>query len=58
MLPAYDGVAEVWFESEQDLMEGMSSPAGQELSAALLKDEGTFIDHSRSTAFIVREQEL
>ena len=58
MLPAYDGVAEVWFDSEQDLMEAMSSPEGQELSAALLKDEGNFIDHSKSTAFIVREQEL
>lgn len=58
MLPAYDGVAEVWFESEEDLMEAMSSPEGLELGAALLKDEGNFIDHSRSTAFIVREHEL
>jgi len=58
MLPAYDGVAEVWFESEQDLMEAMSSPEGQELSAALLKDEGNFIDHTKSCAFIVQEHEL
>lgn len=58
MLPAYDGVAEVWFESEQDLMEGMSSPEALELGAALLKDESTFIDHSKSTAFIVNEIEL
>lgn len=58
MMPAYDGVAEVWFESEQDLMEAMSSPEGQQLGAELLKDESNFIDHSKSTAFIVREQEL
>ena len=58
MLPEYDGVAEVWFESEEDLMEAMSSPAGQRLSAALLEDEGNFIDHSKSTAFLVREHEL
>ena len=58
MLPEYDGVAEVWFESEADLVEAMSSPEGQELSAALLKDEENFIDHSGSTAFIVREREL
>lgn len=58
MLPEFDGVAEVWFDSEQDLMEGMSSPEGQELSAALLKDESNFIDHSKSAAFIVREEEL
>ena len=58
MLPEYDGVAEVWFDSEEDLMEAMSSPEGQRLSAALLEDEGNFIDHSKSSAFIVREHEL
>ncbi|MGJ8653425.1 MAG: EthD domain-containing protein [Opitutaceae bacterium] len=58
MRPAYDGVAEVWFESEEDLMEAMSSPEMQQLGPALLKDEGNFIDHSKSSAFIVRETEL
>jgi hypothetical protein len=58
MLPEYDGVAEVWFESEQDLVAAMSSPEGQTLSAALLKDEGNFIDHSKSSAFLVKEHEL
>ena len=58
MQPDYDGVAEVWFESEDDMMEAMSSPEGQELGAALLEDEGNFIDHSKSSAFIVREHEL
>ena len=58
MLPEYDGVAEVWFKSEEDLVEAMSSTEGQNLSAALLEDEGNFIDHSKSSAFIVREIEL
>ena len=58
MLPKYDGVAEVWFESEEDLMEAMGSPEGQRLSTALLEDERNFIDHSKSSAFIVREYEL
>ena len=58
MLPEYDGVAEVWFESEEDLIEAMSSPEGQKLSVALLEDEGRFIDHSQSSAFIVKEYEL
>ena len=53
--PEFDGVAEVWFESETDLMEALSSPEGQELGAALLEDEGNFIDHARSSAFLVRE---
>jgi len=58
MLPEYDGVAEVWFESEEALMEGMSSPEGQKLGALLLEDEKNFIDHSKSSAFIVTEHEF
>ena len=58
MLAEYDGVAEVWYESEQDLMEAMSSSEGQKLSAALLEDEGNFIDHAKSSAFIVKEHEF
>jgi uncharacterized protein (TIGR02118 family) len=58
MLPEFDGVAEVWFESEEDLVAGMSSTEGQKLGAALLEDEGNFIDHSKSSAFIVEEHEL
>ncbi len=58
MLPEYDGIAEVWFESEEDLMQGMSSSEGQKLGAALLEDEGNFVDHSKSSAFIVTEHEL
>jgi len=58
MRAEYDGVAEVWFESEEELMEAMSSPEGQKLGAALLEDEGNFIDHSKSSAFIVKEYEF
>ena len=58
MQPEYDGVAEVWFESEEDLIEAMNSPEGQKLGAALMEDEGNFVDHSRSSAFIVKEHEL
>ena len=58
MQAEYDGIAEVWFESEQALMEAMSSAEGIQLSEALLKDEGNFIDHAKSCAFIVQEHEL
>ena len=58
MMPEFDGVAEVWFESEAALMAGMSSPEGQRLGAELLEDENNFIDHAKSSAFIVREYEL
>lgn len=56
--PEYDGIAEVWFESEQALIEGMSSPEGEALVAALQEDESNFIDHTRSAAFIVQEHGL
>ncbi|ASP35716.1 EthD domain-containing protein [Labrenzia sp. VG12] len=56
MAEEFDGVAEVWFESEEDLMEAMSAAEGQALAEALLKDEANFIDHARSCAFLVREQ--
>ncbi len=58
MQPEYDGIAEVWFDSEESLVAGMSSPEGQKLGAALHEEEGNFIDHSKSSAFIVEEIEI
>lgn len=58
MMPEYDGVAEVWFESEEALIEGMNSPEAQKLGVVLLEDEKNFIDHSKSSAFIVNEHEF
>ncbi len=55
MQPEYDGVAEVWFDSEEALTQGMSSPQGQKLAQALHDDEQNFIDHAKSCAFIVEE---
>nr|WP_245542695.1 EthD domain-containing protein [Psychromonas ossibalaenae] len=58
MQEGYDDVVEAWFESEQNLMEAMSSSEGLEISAILLKNEGNFIDHVKSTAFIAQEYAL
>ena len=58
LLPECDGVAEVWFESEEAMVAAMSTPDGKKLGAALVEDEVNFIDHSKSSAFLVREQEL
>lgn len=55
MLSEFDGVAEVWFESEEGLTDAMNSPEGRQIAAALIEDEGNFIDHSKSSAFIVEE---
>ena len=58
MRPEFDGVAEVWFESEQDLIEAMGSPEFQDLSEVLMTDESNFTDHAASSAFIVTEHEF
>jgi hypothetical protein len=58
LMDEYDGVAEVWFESENELMEAMGSEEMQSLGQALVADEANFIDHTKSSAFIVREIEF
>jgi len=58
MLEAFDGVAEVWFESEEELMAAMGSSEMAELGPKLVSDENNFIDHSQSSAFIVEEVEF
>ena len=58
MVEEFDGVAEVWFESEQAFIDAMSSPEGQELGAILNEDESKFIDHARSAAFLAEEHEV
>ena len=58
MQDEYDGIAEVWFDSEEDLIEAMGSAEMQSLSEALMADEKNFIDHSKSSAFIVSEVEF
>jgi uncharacterized protein (TIGR02118 family) len=58
MVQEFDGVAEVWFESEQAFIDAMSSPEGEKLGATLAEDESNFIDHARSAAFLATEHEV
>jgi uncharacterized protein (TIGR02118 family) len=58
MRAPYDGVAVVWFESEEELMAAMSSEEGQRVSGVLLEDEANFVDHGGSTAFIAKEASI
>ena len=55
---AYDGVAELWFESADDLQLAGRSPEGRAAGAALLEDEKRFIDHARSPLWLGREQSI
>jgi hypothetical protein len=44
MEPAYDGVAELWWESEQELAQTLLTKPAQRAGQALLEDESRFID--------------
>ncbi|MEZ5558966.1 MAG: EthD family reductase [Pseudomonadales bacterium] len=55
MEPPYDGVAEVWFESREALVDATSSAAGRAASAALVEDEARFIDLPNSPLWLAVE---
>ena len=44
----YDGVAQLWWDSFEDLAASAADPKGIEAGRLLLEDERTFIDLSRS----------
>ena len=44
----YDGVAELWWDSFEDLAERLAQPKAVEAGRALLEDERKFIDLPRS----------
>lgn len=44
----FDGVAQLWYDSLEDLAQRMADPAAQEAGRRLLEDERKFIDHARS----------
>lgn len=52
----YDGVAELWWESFDELQTAMGSPEGQAAGLELLEDERKFIDLSRSPLFFGEEK--
>jgi len=55
---AYDGVAELWWDSLEDLTAAMSTPEGAAAGAALLEDERRFIDLERSPLWLGEEKEI
>ena len=55
---AYDGVAELWWDSLDDLVARLADPEAQAASARLLEDEGRFIDLARTTIFLTEEHEV
>ena len=54
----YDGVAELWRDSFDDLGAATQSPEGQAAGLELLEDERTFIDLARSPLFFGEERAI
>lgn len=52
--PVYDGVAQLWWNSLDDLM--TDTPEAREAGLALLEDEAKFIDFSRSPLWFGEEK--
>jgi len=54
--PPFDGVAELWFDSLEDL--GGDDPANNKARAELLADEANFIDLANSPMWLATENEV
>jgi len=52
----YDGVAELWWETEGAFEASGRTPEGREAGRLLLEDEARFIDLARSPLWLNREQ--
>ena len=57
-LDAYDGVAELWWDSIDDLMAAGITSEGADAGKMLLEDEQNFIDSSRSCIFFTEEHTI
>ncbi len=58
LLEAYDGVGEIWWQSEEDFLAAINSPEGQKLRGMFVEDEARFINFSASSAFFTVEHVL
>lgn len=56
--PPFDGVAEIWWTSLDELMIGAASREGQAAYARLLEDERQFIDLANSSIFLTEEHTI
>jgi uncharacterized protein (TIGR02118 family) len=55
---AFDGIAEVWWDSRDALTLALSGPEGRAVGDELLEDERNFIDLSRSSLFLTEEHDI
>ena len=55
---AFDGLAEIWWDSIEALGAAFTSKEGQEAGRILMEDEARFIDFGRSSLFLAEEHEI
>jgi hypothetical protein len=58
MIDPYDGIAELWWESLEELVRIGSGPEARQAGRLLLEDERRFIDLPNSPIFFSREYEV
>ena len=54
----YDGVAELWWDSLDDLAASFGTEDGRKAAGELLADEGEFIDLENSAIWLAEEHEV
>lgn len=54
----FDGVAELWFDSEEAVVASVATEEGQKHAHILFEDEANFIDFPRSRSFITHANEV
>lgn len=57
-VPPFDGVAEIYWDSVEEMFTASASAKGREAGRALLEDERRFIDLPHSSLFVARDYEL
>lgn len=55
---AYDGIAEIWWDSLDAFIAAAGSEEGQRANETLTADEARFIDFARSSLFLAEEHSL
>lgn len=55
---SFDGIAELWFDSERSIVDSTAGTEGRQAARMLLEDEKRFIDLPRSPIWLWREYEV
>ena len=56
--PAFDGIATIWFDHEDDIAAGVATPDGRRAARTLLADERRFIDLANSPITLVNDRDV